>query len=188
MKTDTIAPPKEQNHAEQNAKAWVSTLAEMVAKLTREGAAAEYVKEKTAEELSMMVAGADLNDNVAWDEDSDVETMREDVAELIADETLEPSDFEFDEDDARQEIQDSPLSVQTRSGWTNPGEDFEAEEFEILLTTGGPALRIRGELDQHKQPDRAWLEYQDWGTPWTQYFDVEQSTLLTYCQQFYFGE
>jgi hypothetical protein len=56
------------------------------------------------------------------------------------------------------------------------------------LSTGGPALRIRGELDEHKQPDRAWLEYQDWGTPWTQYFDVEQDTLLQFCQVFYFGE
>ncbi len=37
-------------------------------------------------------------------------------------------------------------------------------------------------------PCRAWLEYQDWGTPWTQFFDAEQDTLLTYCRQFYFGE
>jgi len=32
--------------------------------------------------------------------------------------------------------------------------EAKAEEFCILLTTGGPALRIRGELNQHMEPDR----------------------------------
>ena len=48
-------------------------------------------------------------------------------------------------------------------------------------------MRIRGELSDG-QPDRAWLEYQDWGTLWTRFFDVEQDTLLAYAQCFYFGE
>ena len=60
-------------------------------------------------------------------------------------------------------------------------------EFCILLSTGGPASRIRGELD-NGEPCRAWLEVQDWGTPWTQYFDIEQDTLLAYARCFYFGE
>ena len=34
-----------------------------------------------------------------------------------------------------------------------------------------------------------WLEYQDWGTPWTHHYVKDFSaTLLTFCQQFYFGE
>src|SRR4051812_41106650 len=60
------------------------------------------------------------------------------------------------EDDARQKIEESVLSVQVRGGWHNPGisqersnqyGDGKPEEYEILLTTGGPALRIIGRLD-----------------------------------------
>ena len=93
-----------------------------------------------------------------------------------------------DQDQARQRIEEDALSVEVRSGWTTPGEDMAAEEFSILLTTGGPAVRIRGELDQHNEPSRAWLEVQDWGKPWTQYFPADQDVLLTYCRCFCFGE
>lgn len=92
-------------------------------------------------------------------------------------------------DEAQERLREHPLSVQVRSGWTEPGGEFEAEEFAILLCTGGPAVRIRGELDSSAEPDRAWLEYQDWGTPWTEYHGegCEHETLLTYCRCFYFG-
>lgn len=94
-----------------------------------------------------------------------------------------------DEDAARREIDKDPLSIQVRSDWYSVGDEDggDPSEFEILLCTGGPAVRIRGELD-NGLPDRAWLEYQDWGTAWTRYFDAEQSTLLTYAQNFYFGD
>lgn len=90
-------------------------------------------------------------------------------------------------DDAQERLDESPLSVQVRSGWEDPGTDLTAYEFEVLLCTGGPAVRIRGELDEYKQPDRAWMEYQDWGTQWTPYHGAEQATLLAYCNTFYFG-
>lgn len=112
-----------------------------------------------------------------------------------------PSDFEklesltdaagecTSQDDAQQRIQEDPLSVQVRSDWINVGEDFAAEEFEILLCTGGPAVRILGELDEHNQPSRAFMQYQDWGTPWTDYYEEGVgSTCLEYAQQFYFGD
>lgn len=88
-------------------------------------------------------------------------------------------------EDAERAIFEMPLSVEVRSGWHAPGAEAEPEEFQILLSTGGPALRIRGELDRGS-PSRAWLEYQDWGTPWTQFFEVEQSTLLRFASFFYF--
>ena len=91
-----------------------------------------------------------------------------------------------DADEARERIQEDALSVRIFGERTN-GE-WEADRFEILLTTGGPAVRIMGELDGNSEPDRAWLEVQDWGTPWTQHFDVEPETLLAYCRCFYFGE
>ena len=37
--------------------------------------------------------------------------------------------------------QETALSVDVRSGWGTPGK-LEPEEFQILLSTGGPALRI----------------------------------------------
>lgn len=110
----------------------------------------------------------------------------ENAAELA--ELEEAADGYDDADDARQRIQDDALSVEVRSGWGSPGATLQAEEFCILLCTGGPAVQIRGELNEHGEPSRAWMEYQDWGTPWTQYFDTDQDVLLSYCRCFYFGE
>jgi hypothetical protein len=94
--------------------------------------------------------------------------------------------------EAQEDIQNDALSVEVRSGWTPLGDvPFRAEEFMILLCTGGPAVRIFGTLDEHMQPDKARLEYQDWFTPWAPYIcptEAESDALLTYCQQFYFGE
>jgi len=92
-----------------------------------------------------------------------------------------------DEDDARQVIQEDPLEVQVRSDWSNPGEPLEASEFMILLCTGGPDVRIVGELNRG-EPCRAWLEYQDWGTGWTQWFGARSETLCEYASNFFFGE
>lgn len=93
-------------------------------------------------------------------------------------------------DEAMEDIQNDPLSVEVRSDWEQVGETLTPTEFRILLCTGGPAVQIRGELDDYKQPRRAWIEYQDWGTPWTEYYsaEVSQDVLLTYCNQFWYGE
>ena len=97
---------------------------------------------------------------------------------------------DYKREQAEQTIQEDALSVEVRSDWYQPGESAEPSEFMILLCTGGPACRIIGELDQYKQPSSARIEYQDWGTPWTEFrLDAEQEeTLLTYCRQFWFGE
>ena len=92
-------------------------------------------------------------------------------------------------DDALQQIAEDPLSVQVRSGWANSPEEMEAEEFAILLCTGGPAVRIIGGLDRN-EPASAKIEYQDWFTPWEALLpleDEEHEALLTYARQFYFG-
>ena len=61
-------------------------------------------------------------------------------------------------------------------------------EYKITLCTGGPAVRIVGELD-NGYPHSASLEYQDWGTPWTAYWlkEEEEEILLEYAQCFYYG-
>src|SRR5690606_36741655 len=56
-----------------------------------------------------------------------------------------------------------------RSGWTQPGAEMEAEEYRILLCTGGPAVQIVGDLNRYNEPESARLQYQDWFTPWTDY-------------------
>jgi hypothetical protein len=90
-----------------------------------------------------------------------------------------------DQDEAREIVQNDPLSVEVRSGWASATDTMTAEEFRIVLCTGGPHVEIRGELHLGT-PSRAWMMYQDWGTPLIQYFDIEGSTLLAYCQEFYF--
>ena len=91
-------------------------------------------------------------------------------------------DCYHDEDKAREAITEDALEVAT-------SKEFDgSRRFMVLLCTGGPAVRIIGELDEHNQPDRAWLEYQDWGTPWTEYYgdNFNREALLTYSGQFYF--
>jgi hypothetical protein len=93
--------------------------------------------------------------------------------------------------DAERAINDSPLSVQVRSDWEDSKVQFDPYEYNILLSTGGPALRIYGQLDQYNQPDNADLQYQDWFTPWESYYiedDEKRRCLLEYARRFYFGE
>lgn len=92
-------------------------------------------------------------------------------------------------DEAEREIQQSVLEVSVRSGWHNIGDEMEAAEYRILLTTGGPALQITGDLDSFDGPVSFALEYQDWGTPWTGYplSEEEAKAVHAFVSQFYFG-
>jgi hypothetical protein len=140
-------------------------------------AEAEEAKEAEADDQSPTRANEALAALDAWD--------TENLTEL---QELEKAAGECkDADDARERIEEDALSVEVRSGWVCVGEEMTPEDFAILLTTGGPAVRIRGELDEHGEPYRAWLEVQDWGKPWSQYFQAEQDTLLTYARCFCFA-
>jgi hypothetical protein len=89
-------------------------------------------------------------------------------------------------DSIEESCQESPLAVDVRSGWGTPGQ-LEPEEFQILLSTGGPALRIIGDLEG-LSPSSARLEHQDWGTPWTEWRrDVDHEALEWFAGLFYFG-
>lgn len=116
--------------------------------------------------------------------------MTEEAAEELA-ELEETAEGCESQEDAEQRILEDALSVDVRSDWHNPHEDDDGPSgFRILLCTGGPAVQIRGELNQYGEPCRAWLEYQDWGTPWTERANREgdQDALIEYASQFYFGE
>ena len=78
----------------------------------------------------------------------------------------------------RTEIMDSALSVQVRADWYTPGlhgVDHPPVEYSILLTTGGPALRLIGTLTEYGEPETARLEAQDWGTSWA---DVSRNQIF----------
>lgn len=86
-----------------------------------------------------------------------------------------------DADEALEKLQENPLEIQFRSAWESDTSDLTPSEFAILLCTGGPAVRIRGELDHNGYPSRAWIEYQDWGISWTE-LRLYQSSALEYAQ------
>src|SRR5262245_19200441 len=68
-----------------------------------------------------------------------------------------------DDEAGRQAIHEDALSVLVRSGWYVPGHEAgKPEEFEILLCTGGPAVRLIGSLDNFGQPDSVSMQVQDW--------------------------
>lgn len=97
------------------------------------------------------------------------------------------------EEDAQQRFRECALSVQVRDGWRDPGGEIvgnPAEEYEVLLSTGGPALRIYGSIGRYGEPEDAMLQWEDWGTLWTDFCpdDFDCDVLLTFARQFYFGD
>lgn len=121
-------------------------------------------------------AAADLLSDIDWD------------AETGTPDSLQEAITEY--------AQEMPLTVLVRSGWYFPGapkEYHEPQEFEILLSTGGPACRIIGELDRGsvawQSGCRPVIQHQDWFKPWTEIsYDIDTNALLWFCEQFYFGE
>lgn len=161
------------DHAINNAKAWDETI---------QG----YLTAMDSDSWERLEELRDERD--AFDPDSpmdpdDAEGLAKNAEEL-RDLEKALSDFE-DEDDARKQAEESVLSVEVRSDRSTPGEPLEPAEFCILLSTGGPALRIVGDLDRG-QPSRARMEWQDWGTPWTDY--PADADLDEFANIFYFGE
>lgn len=181
----------ETNHAQENAQAWLENIISMVKRLGHVQECKPYLDYDT--DSHEVIDGC-----VALD----------DVAAYFGNRggmpSLEDCERYHDADAALEAIMESPLSVEVRSDWVNPGSYLDAPscwaEYKILLTTGGPALRIIGELDQYGEPESARLEYQDWGTPWTEYSvfrdsgiesfterEAMQGALLTFARQFYYG-
>jgi hypothetical protein len=99
-----------------------------------------------------------------------------------------------------EKAREEALSVEFRSGWSSNLENMEPEEFKILLSTGGPACQVKGNLDQYKQATDIEIQYQDWGTFWeplqlnSTYADKnpnitsDYEALEWFCNCFYFGE
>jgi hypothetical protein len=187
----------EKNHALATAESWHKDIADKVLALDLDW---DRLEELTDERADLCAALIDAeNDVKAYPGDASFEDelriaraalfeWNEDNAQELADLKEAAGDY-TDADDVRSRILEDALSVEVRADWRTPGsEDMKPTDFRVLLTTGGPAVQLRGELDEYGEPTRAWLEYQDWGNSWTQYFGPHQETLLAYARAFYFGE
>jgi len=176
----------ETNRAKEQAGLQMSSIRDMLAAVNCDYGRLEDLRE----ELADLESEANDDTNVVsiearefladWHKEND-----EELSDMVA----AAGDCEGEES-ARARIQEDPLSIQVRSGWYTPGDsDVKPGEFEILLCTGGPAVRIRGDLDDHGQPTRAYLQYQDWNTPWTDYYESGAGAdLLEYATHFFYGE
>lgn len=162
-----------ENRAIEQANAQMASIRDMVATLELDWERLDELKEDQA--------GFDTPAEYAAEYPDEADELAE-LAELAG-------DCE-NEDDARELIENDPLSVEVRSGWTTPGDTVEPDEFRILLCTGGPAVQIKGELDVYGEPCRAWLEYQDWFSGWTERPNEsgDLDALLSYARCFYFGQ
>lgn len=205
---------KDMERAESQAKAQLESIREMVAALNLDwDRLAELREERENLQTALQDAceaydDADMEQSAARRDNEDfdpgaldeaceaLEQAEEDLYQFGRDEGEELAEMEAladefdDRDDAERRIQEDPLSIEVRSCWYTPGdEDRDPCEFKILLCTGGPAVQIRGELGMHNEPTRAWLEYQDWFTPWQiLYTDSDDTAVLAmYAAQFYYG-
>lgn len=111
--------------------------------------------------------------------------------------TVEADGCDFtDASELIDHARDGILSLEVRENWHAPGENGEINEFNILLTTGGPALRIVGGLGSCGRPSSgaASFQIQDWGIPWTDYNPKAASendwddAFDWYLNLFYYGE
>ena len=160
-------------------------------------AALQTIGESAAESISDMVAAL----NVSYERLDELrDTAKNDPDEMTQEDKLELAELAemagdcTSEEDARRRIEEDPLEVLMRGDWyaygTEPADAAKPVEFRILLSTGGPATRIIGELNEHGEPTRARIQAQDWFTVWTDYTGdtCSQDDLLTYCGHFFFGQ
>jgi hypothetical protein len=177
MKTEQT---KTETHSEQQARFQCESILEIVRALDKRSAAEDWAKDQTDGELARLLKDAEIERNS--------EDLRGQIVDCIEDDSIEPEDFKFDEDAARETIINDPLSVEVRSDWTSPGHEMAPAEFCILLCTGGPAVRIVGDLNRG-EPSNPRVEHQDWGTPWTEFFPTndQREALQVYVSLFYYG-
>lgn len=146
--------------------------------------------------ITLKEGNTEMSDQAKQNAESWVKIVREGMTSLQALETEKAGSVEYDgetftdAESLRERLRESPLSVMVTWPHTSPGERPEAPEgYVILLSTGGPALRIVGDLSQWTEPENASLQWQDWGTPWTRFHPGEAAdSVLDFARLFYFGE
>lgn len=121
---------------------------------------------------------------------------RDELASWIDDNANELAELEEQagdcesEEDARQRIEEDALSVEVRSGWFSPGGHMEAEEFRIVLCTGGPHVEIVGGIGMNGYAESVRVLYQGWfqGKQELILDPSEREAVLEYANCFWFGQ
>ena len=172
-------PTTTEDRAREQAQCQMEEISRMIARLDLDWDRLEELRQIVKDEEGLRAKGeyADAVSMGVTDDD------RAELAELEA-----IADDCEDQEDAERRIDEDPLSVEVRSDWTTPGEEMTPGEYCILLCTVGPACRITGDLN-NGEPSSATLEYQDWGTPWTEYYGeaLNRDALLSYASHFLFS-
>lgn len=196
---------KDEEHSLRQAEAQLEGIKEMVAALECDYERLEELKDDLSAKFDDWQEGEGLEDDTPEKQsildnrktfkfETWLEIERrdgdDDARELI--ELTEAAGDCESREDAKQRIQEDPLSIEVRSDWHTPGDKDAStpSEFCILLCTGGPACRIVGDLNQYAEPTRARIEHQDWFTPWRELIvnHADHEALLTYARCFYYGE
>lgn len=183
MSNDTT---NETNWIENVGKPAFESIQEMVAALECDYDRLEEIREERKDWVS---EGFDVTSNEVTSHGFTTRT-NEEWAKEFPEEAEELKELEAEagecesEENARERIQEDPLSLRIFGEFSN-GE-WEVTSYELLLSTGGPAVRIVGELNQHSEPSSARLEVQDWFKPWSEYIAADSDTLMTYVQCFCF--
>lgn len=114
--------------------------------------------------------------------------MTEDDAQELAELEEQAGDCESEED-ARQRIEEDALSVEVRSGWISPGGHMEAEEYRVVLCTGGPHVELVGDIGWEGYPESVRVLFQDWFTGKQELIltSAEREAVLEYAACFYVG-
>ena len=92
-------------------------------------------------------------------------------------------------DEVEEEIRNMPLCVEVKNDWhdVNSHDEYRyPTHYKLLLGTGGPAVQIVGELNEHGEPETAELQGQDWFTPWERTKEQDEDILLQFARFFYF--
>ena len=95
-----------------------------------------------------------------------------------------------DPTDIAERLCEGALSVEVRGDWHTTGREPSNSEFRILVSTGGPAFQITGDLDMYGNPTSARAEHQDWDTPWAkvELDNTEQAAVAWFATLFYYVE
>jgi hypothetical protein len=165
------------DHAISNAKNWLESIVEDTKALAE-------ARESDKIECGQCEGTGTITGGLSGDGDDEECPVCDGTGEI---------DREEDEEAIYERIQQGPLSLEVRSDWHTPGDPDGRKpgEFRLLLSTGGPALQLVGEVDEYGEPyGTPRLQWQDWGTPWTDYRTTEEedSALEDYARCFYYGE
>tara|TARA_R110002012_G_C11218627_1_gene562313 strand:+ start:47 stop:514 length:468 start_codon:yes stop_codon:yes gene_type:complete len=124
--------------------------------------------------------------NVAPDDNSD--PLSEDAADLLR----EMSSYRAPgtQDELQDAVGTYACQMALSATTDEQNENLEPDQFEILLSWGGPSVRILGELDRGsvawQAGRRPVIQHQDWFVPWTESaYVVNTDALLWFCEFFY---